>query len=502
MQHDTLVSVIVPNYNGGRFLRECLDSVLGQSHRNLEVLVVDGGSTDASLEILRGYGDRIAWVSEPDRGQAHAIQKGFQRVHGELVGWLNSDDVLVPDAISRVVAAAHADPEAVLFLGDVELIDENGKTRGLSRAREISHESMRSGRGKVLQPGSFYREWAVRRAGGTDETFHLLMDVDLWIRLLRYGTSHVVRAPLARFRIHPAAKSSQAPYRYYLETIRLGIKHERDRLPAALLRRVRQVIIYHAAYSLGIRGTLERARMADAAKRAAGIWARVSRDTPSGALICVSGVDGSGKSTQIDRLAAELASRGCSPRVFWLRPGYSPELDFLRATVRRVHPGSLPTAAKPAERAAAFAKPRTQALWFWIAIFDMMFQYGVKVRAWRRLGQEVICDRYISDAEVDLRLRFPDVANRFEKAFELLSRTCPTPDLALMLLVPDATADSRLDTKDEPFPEAPEVRARRRQRYRSLGESGDFVVIDADGSIDSVAAAVLAAADQVAHGRA
>ncbi|MEZ4223831.1 MAG: FkbM family methyltransferase [Polyangiaceae bacterium] len=272
MPHSELVSVVVPNYNGGRFLRECIESVLEQSYPHLEVLVMDGGSTDESLSVLESFGSRIRWVSEEDRGQADAIKKGFAQVQGELVGWLNSDDVLVPDAIARMVRAAREDPDAVLFLGHVDLIDEQGRALGTSHAREIDYEAMRSGRGKVVQPGSFYRAWAVQRAGGTDESFHLLMDVDLWIRLLRLGKSHVVDATVARFRIHEAAKSSQAPYRYYLETLKLGLKHERDRLPFAMSRRALRVLGYHAAYAVGIQGTLQRDQTAAGRRVIADIW--------------------------------------------------------------------------------------------------------------------------------------------------------------------------------------------------------------------------------------
>ncbi|MEZ4223830.1 MAG: hypothetical protein R3B13_22970 [Polyangiaceae bacterium] len=220
-----------------------------------------------------------------------------------------------------------------------------------------------------------------------------------------------------------------------------------------------------------------------------------------GALISVSGVDGSGKSTQIDRLARALRARGRSPRVFWHRPGYSAELDALRSLVRRVRPNSLPTAAAPERRAKAFANPRTQLVWFCAAVADMALQYGIKVRVWRLFGQDVICDRYLSDAQVDLRLRFPAVADRFGSAFSLLSLACPRPDLAVLLLVPDTVADARLSQKNEPFPDDLEVRAARRRSYESLGATGEFVVVDASEDIERVTARIVAAAEQAVDGR-
>lgn len=266
------VGVVVPNYNGAAFLKECIDSILSQDHADIRCLVMDGASSDASLEILHTYGDRIEVVSERDGGQADAIQRGFSRLDTELVGWLNSDDVLMPGAISAAARAAEQNPSAVLFHGNVELVNARGEHLRDSRAQHIDYEKMRSGRGKTLQPGSFYRKAAVDAAGGVDASFHLLMDVDLWIRLLKQGPAVEIDSTLAKFRIHPAAKSSQAPYRYYRETLRLGLKHESDRLVRAVTRRSLRIARYHFTHLLGLSSSEDRLQLNVARRVLADIW--------------------------------------------------------------------------------------------------------------------------------------------------------------------------------------------------------------------------------------
>lgn len=252
------VGVVVPNFRGGRFLRECLDSLLSQDYPNLRIIVMDGGSDDDSVEILRSYGDRICWVSEPDKGQSDAINKGLERLDTDLVGWLNSDDALLPGAVSRIVEAAQLDPLAVLFHGDLDVVDVDGNWLASSESIDLTYDLMRSGRGRTLQPGSFYRASAVKRVGGVNREFYLLMDVDLWIRLLQGGSARRVPAKLARFRVHAEAKSSEKPYRYYKETVMLGIRHERDRMLRASLRRSAQVVLHYARRSLGVNHAQQR----------------------------------------------------------------------------------------------------------------------------------------------------------------------------------------------------------------------------------------------------
>lgn len=240
-------SIVIPNFNGEEFLRAAIESVVAQDD-DVECVVIDGGSTDGSIEILKQYGERIRWISEEDEGQSDAIRKGMERVDTELVGWLNSDDVLLPDAIASACRAAERNPHAVLFHGDVERIDRFGRYFALARSSDLTLEKLLGGRGKVLQPGSMYRTSAVREAGGLDERYHLLMDLDLWIRLLRIGVAENLGRRLAQFRVHEAAKSSQAPYRYYRESLLVAYRNNPDSRTSAIARRLAIIAIQHIRY--------------------------------------------------------------------------------------------------------------------------------------------------------------------------------------------------------------------------------------------------------------
>ena len=121
-----LVTIVTPSYNQGRFIADTIESVLGQDYPNIEYIVMDGASTDETAEVVRRYADRLEFISEKDRGQSHAINKGFGRARGEIVAWLNSDDTLLPGAVRRAVGALEAHPEAAASYGEGYLTDEAG----------------------------------------------------------------------------------------------------------------------------------------------------------------------------------------------------------------------------------------------------------------------------------------------------------------------------------------------------------------------------------------
>lgn len=243
------VGIVVPTFNGERYLQECLESILTQDYP-LTCVVFDGGSQDASVRILESFGTAVQFVSERDEGQAHAIEKGFDTLETDLIGWLNSDDLLCPGAVRRVVEEARRYPDGVLFHGDVARIDSEGKVIGETRSVDLTYDLMRCGNGRTVQPGSFYRRWAVEACGGIDRSWSLLMDVDLWIRLLQRGPAVRIPEKLAAFREHCGAKSGGGlPVgRYYCETLRLGLRYERDRLVRSMLRRFGTTAALHARW--------------------------------------------------------------------------------------------------------------------------------------------------------------------------------------------------------------------------------------------------------------
>jgi glycosyltransferase involved in cell wall biosynthesis len=177
------VTIVTPSYNQGQFLEETIRSVLLQEYPDLEYMVLDGGSTDQSVDIVRKYEPWLAhWVSEPDRGQSHAIDKGWKRATSEIIAYLNSDDVLAPGAVWRAVTALQAEPAVGLVYGGWQVIDAQGNVIKCESAQEFSMAKLLLG-GLIGQPSAFMRREIVKQVGYLDENLHMSMDLDLWVRI-------------------------------------------------------------------------------------------------------------------------------------------------------------------------------------------------------------------------------------------------------------------------------------------------------------------------------
>jgi glycosyltransferase involved in cell wall biosynthesis len=223
---DPLVSVVTPSYNQAHFLEETIRSVLGQDYKRIEYIVVDGGSTDGSREIIQRYEERLAWwVSEPDKGQTDAINKGFSHAEGQILAWLNSDDTYRPEAISEAVAYLQAHPEAGMVYGDACLIDENGNEIGKFPARQTDYQRLRRGYVHIPQQAAFFRADLWRKVGPLDPTFYFAMDYDLWVRLARLAPLHYLPRTWANFRLHQTGKSVISDDRCWPEMLRV---HRRE----------------------------------------------------------------------------------------------------------------------------------------------------------------------------------------------------------------------------------------------------------------------------------
>jgi glycosyltransferase involved in cell wall biosynthesis len=202
-----LISVITPSYNQAAYLEETILSVLGQDFPGLEYIVVDGGSTDGSLDIIHRYQDRISWwVSEPDSGQAEAINKGLSRATGEFVAWINSDDVYLSGAIARAVSVLQADPQLAFVFGDAVTIDADGNLLG--QLKFVPYELLDLMAFRIIcQPAVFMRRSAVEKMGMLDASYHYLLDHHLWIRLATLAPFLYVPASMAAARHHLEAKN-------------------------------------------------------------------------------------------------------------------------------------------------------------------------------------------------------------------------------------------------------------------------------------------------------
>jgi glycosyltransferase involved in cell wall biosynthesis len=219
------VSIVTPSFNQGQFLEAAIRSVLEQDYPNIEHLLVDGGSTDNSVEIIQRYADRLGWwVSEHDQGQTDAINKGFARAAGEIFAWLNSDDTYLPGAIVEAVAFLQAHPEAGMVYGDANLIDAQGQTIGKFPARQTDYRRLRRGSVHIPQQASFFRAELWRRVGPLDPTFYFAMDYDLWVRLAKLAPLHYHPRRWANFRLHGRGKSIASDDRCYPEMLRVHFR--------------------------------------------------------------------------------------------------------------------------------------------------------------------------------------------------------------------------------------------------------------------------------------
>jgi glycosyltransferase involved in cell wall biosynthesis len=221
-----LVSIVTPSFNQARYLESTLRSVLDQEYPNLEYILVDGGSTDGSLDIIRRYSDRLAWwVSEKDRGQTDAINKGLARANGEILAWLNSDDTYEPNAIREAVAFLKDHPGVGLVYGDANFIDENGRVVGRFPAAQTSYQRLRQGYVHIPQQSAFWRADLWRKVGPLDPAFYFAMDYDLWVRLAALAPLQYHPRAWANFRLHTGGKTIAADDRCWPEMLKV---HYRD----------------------------------------------------------------------------------------------------------------------------------------------------------------------------------------------------------------------------------------------------------------------------------
>jgi glycosyltransferase involved in cell wall biosynthesis len=202
-----LVTIVTPSYNQARFLEATLRSVLEQDYPRIEYLVVDGASTDGSVEIIQRYAGRLAWwVSEKDAGQSDAINKGLRRAKGQIIGWLNSDDIYLPGAISAAVAAFNAHPAAGLVYGDAVAIDAEGHAFNRMCARQYTLTDLMAFN-IINQPAAFMRRSVLEEVNYLNPAYHLLMDNLLWMNMAQVAPIIYIPQTWAAARYHDQAKN-------------------------------------------------------------------------------------------------------------------------------------------------------------------------------------------------------------------------------------------------------------------------------------------------------
>ncbi len=232
-----LVSIITPSYNQGHYLADTIQSVLSQGYPNLEYLLVDGGSTDNSVEVIRQYADRIDWwVSERDQGHADALNKGFAHATGQVLAWLNSDDTYQPGAIQEAVDYLVSHPQVSMVYSDANLVDQQGKYIGRFPARQTSYARMLNGSVNIPQATTFFWAHSWKQVGPLDLSLRYSFDYDLWVRLAKIAPVVYVPRVWANFRLHEAGKTVYLDDRCYPDMIRVNQRETGRKISPLLVR--------------------------------------------------------------------------------------------------------------------------------------------------------------------------------------------------------------------------------------------------------------------------
>jgi len=215
------ISIITPSYNQASFLEQTIRSVLDQGYSKIEYIVIDGGSSDGSVDIIKKHAGKLAyWISEDDSGQAEAINKGLARSTGDIIAWLNSDDYYLPNTLSEVAKMFDENPGAILVYGDMLAVDENGHTINELKYKQLTLEDLLCFQ-IIGQPSVFFRREAFEKAGGLNTSFHYLLDHQLWIRMAQHGKILHVPKMWAAARYHAAAKNRAKASEFGHEAFRI-----------------------------------------------------------------------------------------------------------------------------------------------------------------------------------------------------------------------------------------------------------------------------------------
>jgi len=226
MNNSPLVTIITPSFNQAPYLEETINSVLGQTYPHIEYIIMDGGSIDGSVEIIKRHQSKLAyWISEKDRGQTDAINKGFARAKGEVLAWINSDDTLLPNAVEEAVRFLNENPDIGLVYGDTHYIDEHSIVIGCFPAAQTDLARLRRGYVHIPQQASFFRKSIWDQISPLDPEFFFAMDYDLWVRIAQLSEIRYLPRLWANFRLHRGAKTVDADDRCWPEMLKV---HYRD----------------------------------------------------------------------------------------------------------------------------------------------------------------------------------------------------------------------------------------------------------------------------------
>jgi len=237
MSNNLFISVITPSFNQAIYLEDTIQSVLAQEvDSGFEYIVMDGGSTDETLLLLEKYAGQITWTSEKDSGQADALNKGIARAQGEIIGWLNSDDLYLPGALQKVAGYFESHPGCNWVYGKCKIVDEENREirKWLTLYKNLVSKKFFYPalliENFISQPSVFFRRSAFEKAGHLALDLPLAMDYDLWIRMAKLDPPGVINDYLASFRVHRNAKSALHSKAQFLEQFEIHKKYDRQKL--------------------------------------------------------------------------------------------------------------------------------------------------------------------------------------------------------------------------------------------------------------------------------
>jgi len=218
------ISIITPSYNQGRYIEDTIRSVMNQNHNDVEHIVVDGGSSDDTVLILKKY-PHLKWISEKDKGQSNAINKGFQMSTGQIISWINSDDFYEENVFREIAEYFDFHPECQILYGDITYVAKDGAFLRKVCGETISYESLARSPDIVRQPSCFWRRSVVDELGGLDESLHIVMDFDFFLRVAEHCQFHYLNKNLSFFRSYGESKTNARQFRQAREFLKVYRKH-------------------------------------------------------------------------------------------------------------------------------------------------------------------------------------------------------------------------------------------------------------------------------------
>lgn len=218
-------TIITPSYNQGKYIQDTIESVLNQKYPNIEYLILDGGSTDNTYEIVQKYSDHLTWISEPDGGQADAINKGIKKATGDIIAFLNSDDYYYPETLIKVAKTFYEHPDIAWVTGNYHIVSENKKiiqpyvVNYKDLYRKHSNPHLLRLTNYIAQPSTFWRKKVNEESGGFDSTLRYTFDYDFWLRMIDKYPHSYINEPLSAFRIHDQSKGGVEYHSQFTEEL-------------------------------------------------------------------------------------------------------------------------------------------------------------------------------------------------------------------------------------------------------------------------------------------